>query len=74
MLADTPLIKNLDGRENLESLFAELGAMLRESSTESKTESDRLFTGFKAIIKIPTLPENIVRLITHATRLPGKFN
>ena len=73
MLADTPLIKNLDGRENLESLFAELGAMLR-SSTESKTESDRLLTGFKAIIKISTLPENMVHLITHATRQPGKFN
>lgn len=84
MLADTPLIKNLenpaymnvllDGKENLESLFAALGAMLPESSAKSKTESDRLLPGFKAIIKSPTLPENMVRLITHATRQPDKSN
>jgi hypothetical protein len=45
MLADTPLIKNLDnpahmkvlldGRENLDSLFADLGAMQPKSSAES---------------------------------------
>ena len=84
MLADTPLIKNLenpaymnvllDGKENLESLFATLGAMLPESSAKSKTENDRLLPGFKAIIKSPTLPENMVRLITHATRQPDKSN
>lgn len=84
MLADTPLIKNLDnpaymkvllgGRENLESLFAELGTMMPKSSAESKNQNDRLLPGFRAIIKIPTLLEDMVRLIAHVTWQPEKSN
>lgn len=73
MLADTPLVKNLDnpeymkllldGKANLEELFAELGAIPFKSADES-VDSDRVLPGFRALIKLSTLPEQVVRLFT----------
>lgn len=84
MLANTPLVKNLDnpaymkilldGKANLEELFAKVGAMPPDSNTESQTDTDRLLPGFRTIINLPTLPEQIVRLFTKSTQERGKSN
>lgn len=75
MLADTPLVKNLDnpaymeilldGKENLVELFAELGpSWITNAAAESLSETDRLLPGFRALINHPTLPEQVARLFT----------
>jgi ribosomal protein S20 len=74
MLADTPLVKNLDnpdymeilldGQANLEELFAHLTATSFVKAAESEANIDHLLPGFRAIIKMPTLPEQVVRLFT----------
>jgi hypothetical protein len=75
MLADTPLVKNLDnpaymeilldGKENLVELFAELGpSWITNAAAESQPEIDRLLPGFRALINHPTLPEQVARLFT----------
>ena len=71
MLADTPLVKNLDnpgymklllgGKTNLEELFAEVGAM-PSKSTDTCVDSDRILPGFRSLINVSTLPEQVVRL------------
>jgi len=73
MLADTPLVKNLNnpeymklllnGKANLEELFAEVGAMPSKSADQS-VDSDRLLLGFRALIKLSTLPQQVIRLFT----------
>jgi hypothetical protein len=70
MLANTPLVKNLDnpnymkllldGKANLEELFAEVGAMPK--STDECVDSDRILPGFRSLISLPTLPEHVFRL------------
>ncbi|GAB6194664.1 hypothetical protein JCM39068_44230 [Desulfocastanea catecholica] len=75
MLADTPLVKNLDnpaymeilldGKENLVELFAELGpSELTNAAAESHPETDRLLPGFRALINHPTLPKEVAQLFT----------
>lgn len=78
MLADTPLVKNLnnpvymkillDGKENLEELFAVLGAAPPTGTTGSQPDSERLLPGFRVLINLQTLPEHMVRLFTNNTR------
>ena len=73
MLADTPLVKNLDnpeymkllldGKANLEELFAGLASRLFEN-IDDPVDSDRILPGFRALINLPTLPEQVVRLFT----------
>jgi len=67
MLADTPLVKNLDnpeymdmlldGKANLEELFSEVDRMQTEKDEKLVTKNDRILPGFKAIINLPLLPE-----------------
>jgi len=75
MLADTPLVKNLDnpaymeilldGKENLVELFAELGSSwVTNATVESQSETDRLLPGFRSLINNPTLPEQVAQLFT----------
>lgn len=71
MLADTPLIKNLDnpdymkilldGKANLEELFAELGTVHLAGAEELLADTDRILPGFRALMKLPTLPDQVVR-------------
>ena len=78
MLADTPLVKNLDnpeymklllnGKANLEELFAEVGAMPSKRDEQS-VDSDHLLPGFRALIKSTTLPEQVVRLFTTSLKM-----
>jgi len=75
MLADTPLVKNLDnpaymeilldGKENLAELFAELGpSWITNATAESQSETDRLLPGFRPLINNPTLPKQVAQLFT----------
>lgn len=71
MLADTPLIKNLDnfeymkilldGKANLEELFAEFGAAHLGAAEGSQADTDRILPGFRALMKLPTLPDQVLR-------------
>jgi hypothetical protein len=68
MLADTPLIKNLgnpeymglllNGKKNLEELFAELEINGHEPIS-STSHPDRVLPGFRKLIKMDNLPEKI---------------
>lgn len=68
MLADTPLVKNLDqpkymkillnGKGSLEELFAELGS-INYNGLQSNHSSERILPGFKKMIKMGALPEKI---------------
>jgi hypothetical protein len=75
MLADTPLVKNLDnpaymeilldGKENLVELFAELGSSwITNAAAESQSGTDFLLPGFRPLINNPTLPKLMARLFT----------
>ncbi|MCP4626977.1 MAG: hypothetical protein GY850_26225 [bacterium] len=65
MLADTPLINNLDnpeylelllnGKSNLEELFAKIDRVYKNKKSDTKI--DRILPGFKAIINMPMLPK-----------------
>lgn len=68
MLADTPLIKNLEnpeymylllnGKENLEELFADLEIKGYEPIS-STSHTERVLPGFRKLIKMDNLPEKI---------------
>ena len=83
MLADTPLVKNLDnpeyvkllldGKANLEELFAQLAAMPLTSDAESQADTDRILPGFRSLINLPTLPDQVVRLFSKHLSM-GKSN
>ncbi len=73
MLADTPLVKNLDnpgymkvlldGKENLEELFASLGATNPAGSNDSQAGTDCVLPGFRCLMNLQTLPDQIVRTL-----------
>lgn len=74
MLADTPLVKNLgnpdyleillDGQANLEELFAHLAGTPFAKADQSQDGIDRILPGFRAIIKMPALLEQVLGLFT----------
>jgi len=74
MLADTPLIKNLDnpdymeilldGKANLKELFAELGSTHLDRAEDLHVNTDRILPGFRALINLPTLPDHVIRACT----------
>jgi hypothetical protein len=78
MLADTPLIKNLDnpkymtillnGKKHLEELFAELENHSCLDGLESASDVDRILPGFRKLMKLQALPGLVTRLAsnTHA--------
>ena len=71
MLADTPLVKNLDnpaymkilldGKENLEQLFSELGAVQLPGAEQLQADTDRILPGFRTLMNLPTLPDQVLR-------------
>lgn len=70
MIADTPLVKNLDnraymevllnGKSDLEELFADLAKQEKVAYENSKNDSDRILPGFRSIIKFQNLPEQVM--------------
>ena len=73
MLADTPLIKNLDnpkymgillnGKNRLDELFVELENNSCLDEFEPVPDTDRILPGFRKLIKMQDLPSLISRLI-----------
>ena len=76
MLADTPLVKNLDnnkymkilldGKNNLEELFADLKMGETEKLSVSPVEVDCVLPGFRELITQPNLPEQIDNFLLQA--------
>ena len=73
MLADTPLVKNLEnpeymeillnGKESLEELFSELGKCHSTADIQAQADyTDSILPGFKAVIKIQNLPDRVLDL------------
>jgi len=79
MLAETPLIKNLDnpeymkilldGKESLEDLFAEIDKNISFEDKESKQKSDQILPGFRSVMKLKNLPERVVKLFAMRRKL-----
>lgn len=79
MLADTPLVKNLDnpeymemlldGKANLQELFAELASMPLDGTTESQTDTDRILPGYRKVINLPNLPEQVANWFENTPKL-----
>ena len=72
MLAQTPLIKNLDnpeymdvllnGEKSMEDLFAEIDKKIRFEDYNSEKNNDRILPGFRSVMKLKNLPELIGQL------------
>lgn len=70
MLVDTPLVKNLDNPEymalllgdkaDLEELFASMEPLFLQN--ELLSGADRVLPGFRKIIRLPSLPEHLIRM------------
>jgi hypothetical protein len=81
MLADTPLVKNLDnphymkilldGKANIEELFAELGTTRLADTDGLQANTVPILPGFRALIKLPTLPDQVVRSLTKPMEMAG---
>jgi hypothetical protein len=79
MLADTPLVRNLDnpnymkilldGKANLEELFAKLGKVHPASDDGLQADTDRILPGFRTLMNLPTLPDQVVRSLTKQARM-----
>jgi hypothetical protein len=79
MLADTPLMKNLDnpdymeilldGKATLEELFADVVTLTPDNISDLQTDTDRILPGYRAIINLTTLPDHMVRLFTRQSQL-----
>lgn len=78
MLADTPLVKNLenpdymkillDGKANLEEFFADLSVELNKNGNGSEVDTDRILPGYRNLIKLPTLPEKVVCILSRMAK------
>lgn len=74
MLADTPLVKNLDndgymktlldGKANLEELFADLELNANACSANSPVGIDRLLPGFRKLMTLQNLPKQVALLLS----------
>lgn len=72
MLVDTPLVKNFDnpdymklllnGKADLEELFASMDPIVLHDEIEQQSVVDRILPGFRKIIKLPALPDYFIRL------------
>jgi hypothetical protein len=79
MLTDTPLVRNLDnpdymkilldGKENLEELFSQLDATHFSNADDLNAKADRILPGFRALMKLPSLPDQIVRSLKKPRRM-----
>lgn len=78
MLADTPLVKNLDnpgymkilldGKDSLEELFASLGAANLAGPEDLHANTNCILPGFRHLMKLPTLPDQIVRSLKQTAK------
>lgn len=78
MLADAPLVKNLDnpdymkilldGKANLEELFAQTDAAHLSGTDGSQADTCRILPGFHALMKLPTLPDQVIRALSSSVK------
>ena len=83
MLPETPLIKNLknpeymeillDGKSNLEELFADLDQESRFANRKESKNSDRIIPGFRSVLKLQNLPDCFIKLF-EKRRILAKSN
>jgi len=76
MLADTPLVKNLEnpvyfelllnGEETLADRFARLQSEMTTIMSDLSEDVDRILPGFKPLLKSPALLEKVENLLTAA--------
>ena len=79
MLVDTPLVKNLDnpdymavllnGKTDLEELFAQMAPISFASEIESQSGVDRILPGFRKLIRLPALPDYFIGLAADDNRV-----
>ena len=85
MLAETPLVKNLDnpdymrilldGRKTLEELFSDLDRTSAEKIMAVQNDADSILPGFRKLIQLPGLPAWVVRWASsNQEQLAGKSN
>ena len=85
MLADTPLVKNLEnpgyvkillgGRESLEELFSDLHRERSQKIMPIQSDSDSILPGFRKLIQLPSLPAHVVHWATESkNNFSGKSN
>ncbi len=70
MLADTPLVKNLDnpsymkillnGKSSIEELFAEINGISATYSEKPDNNISRVLPGYRSLINLPNLPEKLI--------------
>lgn len=75
MLVDTPLVKNLDnpdymtlllnGKANLEELFASMNPIVLHNEIELHSGVHRILPGFQRVIRLPALPDYFIRLVAN---------
>jgi len=73
IVADTPLVKNLDnkrymkflldGKDNLEQLFAELESTISACPPEQPDKTDRILPGFRKLITLKNMPMQLTKLL-----------
>ena len=79
MLAETPLIKNLDnpdymeilldGKGSLEELFASQDQNSGFANNETNDRSDRIIPGFRSVMKLQNLPNQLIELFAKKNSL-----
>jgi hypothetical protein len=84
MLADTPLVKNLDnpayvellldGRASLEELFSYLELSHAEKIRPVQEDKTSILPGFRKLIRLPSLPARLVEWLAERRRLAAESN
>ena len=79
MLAETPLVRNLDnpnymelllnGKENLEELFAELETVRCSSDDVLQINTESILPGFRDLMKMSALPEIVIQSLSNPIRM-----
>ncbi|HHB75606.1 MAG TPA: hypothetical protein ENK84_03560 [Desulfobulbus sp.] len=54
----------LNGKENLEELFAEIGETIAEKKWGLSADTGRILPGFRALAGMPSLPDKLIQSLT----------
>lgn len=76
MLADTPLVRNLDnpaymdilldGKKNLEQVFAQISPDELREQTARQSDPDRMLPGFRSLVRMPSLPQLVAAVFSRS--------
>jgi hypothetical protein len=79
MLADMPLVKNLEnlrymeillnGKANIEELFAEIGLSPLTKSDKAEPEPNLILPGYRKLVSIKNLPTLVLNLSSAQTKV-----